>query len=140
MKYYIDSNIFIYAVTEEENSEVCREVLKRLEEGDFRAATSVLTLDEVAWIVKKERNSERAVDAGKRLLRMPNLQIVSTEAETGARSLQVMEETGIDPRDSLHLATAQNHGIYTIVTEDSDMRKSEEVEAITAEELLERIK
>ena len=139
MRFYIDSNIFIYAVTQDEKSELCRKIISKLEEDEFKAATSILTLDEVTWIVN-ELDDEKAVETGKRLLKMSNLDILSADIETGAKSLDIMNDDGIDPRDSMHLATAEKHGIYTIVTEDSDMQENNQIDSINAQELLEKIK
>lgn len=36
------------------------------------------------------------------------------------RKIERGKEKGFDPRDSIHASTALIHGIYTIVSEDSD--------------------
>ncbi|PSG98884.1 MAG: hypothetical protein BRC29_02025 [Nanohaloarchaea archaeon SW_7_43_1] len=138
MKYYLDSNIFIYSVTEEDPGRRARDLIRKIEEGKINGATSVLTLDEIIWIVQKEINRETAIKTGRKLLMMENLEILSTDAETGTKSLQIMEENKTDPRDSMHIATARNHGIYTMITEDSDMADTE-IETINTEQILERL-
>lgn len=138
MKYYIDSNIFIYSVTEEEVGSKARNVLELVEKGGIKAATSVLTLDEVVWIVKQNTDRETAIETGRKLLKMENLEILPANAETGSGSLDLMEESILDPRDSLHLSTAEKHGIYSIITEDSDL-ENENFETFNTEEILGKI-
>lgn len=138
MKYYIDSNIFIYSVTEEEVGSKARNVLEIVEKGGIKAATSVLTLDEVVWIVKQNTDRETAIETGRKLLKMENLEILPANAETGSGSLDLMEESILDPRVSLHLSTAEKQGIYRIITEDSDL-ENEDFETFNTEEILGKI-
>jgi predicted nucleic acid-binding protein len=51
---YLDANIFIYAaVNSKELGEKSRSLLQRIQQGEEKAETSVLTFDEVFWVVKK---------------------------------------------------------------------------------------
>lgn len=51
---YLDSNIFIYAALYSgEVAEKSKEYLRRALDGEFKAYTSVLTWDEVVYVVRK---------------------------------------------------------------------------------------
>lgn len=139
MKYYFDSNIFIYSVTQEKVGENARKAMEAVEEGRIEAATSVLTVDEVAWIVQNEVDRDTAVETGRKILEMPNLEILESDVTVANNSLSIMTEEELDPRDSIHIATARQHGIYTIVTEDEDLQRTE-TETLETTELLERIR
>lgn len=139
MKYYLDSNIFIYSVTKENVGPKARQALEAVEKGRIGAVTSALTVDEVVWIVQNETDRDTAIETGQRLLEMDNLDIVETGAEVAAKSLKLMEDLSTYPRDSMHIASARQHGIYTIATEDSDLQKLEDLETVDTTTLVERI-
>ncbi|PKP58326.1 MAG: hypothetical protein CVT88_07460 [Candidatus Altiarchaeales archaeon HGW-Altiarchaeales-1] len=68
---YIDSNVFIYAALYPDvKGDNARKLINKIENGEVTGATYSLTFDEVFWIVKKERNFDMALEAGKALLLM----------------------------------------------------------------------
>lgn len=128
MTLYLDSNVFTYSVSEEEESEEARQVLKDVEEGQEAGVTSVLTIDEVVWIVQNQADRDTAVETGRRLLGMENLDVVDVTLPISRQSLDLMDSAELDPRDGLHAATALNHGVYTVVSSDSDLDRVEKLD------------
>ncbi|OQX53472.1 MAG: hypothetical protein B5M48_03285 [Candidatus Omnitrophica bacterium 4484_213] len=49
-------------------------------------------------------------------------------------------KAGIKPRDAIHLATMLEHGIFTIVSNDADFDKVQEIERLDFVKALEKIK
>lgn len=128
MTVYLDSNVFIYAVTEEDETEDARKALERVEEGEENGVTSVLTVDEVVWIVQNQVDRETAIETGRNLIGMPHLDVLDCSTTTSRNALHLMEDTELDPRDALHAATALDHGVYTVVSSDDDLEEIDDLE------------
>ncbi len=126
---YIDSNMLIYATLDDnKKGEWCRSLLKKIEDGDEKAGTSYLTYDEVLWKIDKATSKEDALEVVETILTMPNLRFFEVDSEVIWKAHQLIKREDFDPRDAIHLSTAVNHGIYTIVSEDTDFDKTSEVE------------
>lgn len=130
---YLDANVFLFAVLDEgSRGDHARELLRNVVGGEELAATSSLTIDEVVWILQGEGPRDVAIKEGKRLLGLPNLDVLDVTAEDTLDVLSRMEEgPGLDPRDAIHVAVAANHGIYTIVSEDPALDGFADVERET---------
>lgn len=126
---YIDSNLFIYAVlNDDDKGEKAREYIKKIRKGNDAVFTSVLTFDEVFWIVKREKNEENALKAGRAMLEMKNLQFVEVDTSLLWDSYKLIEKHGIDPRDSIHLACALKKDADKIISEDDDFDSIDKIE------------
>ncbi len=125
---YLDSNVLIYATLDPgEKGEWCRSLLKRIEDGKEGAGTSYLTHDEVLWKTEKVLSRELALEAVEAILTMPNLRFFDVDSDVIWKAHALISKHGFDPRDAIHLSTALNHGIFTIVSEDSDFDRSREI-------------
>jgi predicted nucleic acid-binding protein len=134
--YYIDANVFIYvALYEGRKHEHARALLEAVENGSEGAATAALTLDEVVWVLSQEASRSVALEQGQRLLDIPNLRFVDVEGATLVGMLQQMRRNEhLRPRDAIHLATMESAGIYTIVSDDSDFDRVDDVDRRGLEE------
>jgi len=118
---YVDANIFVYAsLYDDARAARCRGVLAAIAEGRLPACTSVLSWDEVSWIVERVAGRAAAVRQGERLLRFPGLRFVDCTPRLLAEAQRVRGATGLRPRDALHAASARAAGALEFVTEDSD--------------------
>jgi len=134
---YLDSNIFISAALYDNLSgKNARQIIKDVRCGDIRASTSTLTFDEVYWIVKKEKGKEPALKIAKALLHMKNLDLIAVDREILYSSYDLLEETCLDPRDSIHLACALKSRSGLMLSEDSDFDDIEIMENMTMERYL----
>ena len=123
MKYY-DSNFFIYAVLNKgRNGNWARGIISEIESGNALGVTSTLTYDEFFWKVKREKGFKAAVMATEAFLEMPNLRFLAVTDEVIWKSFELIRNLKLDPRDSIHAACALLHGVFTIVTEDKDFDK-----------------
>ncbi len=124
---YLDSNIFIYAaINTEETGEKARSLLQKIQQGEEKAETSALTFDEVFWIVKKH-SLEAALDACNALLNFSNLEIASVDRELILSALQIIKEYHLAPRDAIHAATAMTEKADAIVSTDTHFDKIKEL-------------
>ncbi len=126
---YIDSNLFIYAaVYDDERGEKARDLIEDIRKGDEVMYTSSLTFDEVFWIVKKEKGEDSALEVGRAMLEMRNLQFVEVDTSLLWESYNLIKENGLGPRDSIHLACALEKNAEKIVSEDDDFDGVEGIE------------
>src|SRR3989338_620550 len=106
MSAYIDSNIFIYSIIDGGPfGELAREILELVQSGALDAFTSVLTFDEIVYVVKKTKGQTQAIAAGTAFLDFNNLRIVEAKKETTRIALKAMEEYSLLPRDAIHYGT-----------------------------------
>ena len=80
---YVDSNIFILPVLGEESERArgARTVLERVESGELLAYTSILTWDELVWVVSKVLGRADGIQAGRKLLNFPGLRLIDVTAQ-----------------------------------------------------------
>jgi len=125
---YIDSNVFIYAaLNTEETGEKARALLLKVQQGEEQASSSALTFDELIWAVKKHRTIEDAINAGELFLNFPNLRLTLVNGELLALALNLIRKYRLDPRDSIHAATAILERAEAIVSTDTHFDKMKEI-------------
>lgn len=121
---YLDSNVFIYAALNTEDiGDRARALLRRVEQGEEKASSSALTFDEVVWAVKKYRTLDDAVIAGEAFLNFRGLRLVSVDGDLLALALDLIRRYGLDPRDSIHAASAISGKAEVIVSTDEHFDK-----------------
>lgn len=125
---YLDANVFLSAIlNQEDEGEKARDLLQKLQKAEIVAATSVLSFDEVFWIVKKHRGFISALKAAKTLLEIPNLTFLEVNDQTLWSAYNLAEKYKLDPRDAIHIACALDHAIFTIISEDEHFDKVKEI-------------
>ena len=118
---YLDSNLIIYAILDKtKTGEWARGVLEKVQNEEMPACTSFLTFDEVYYKVNKSRGKEIAVINLEAFLSMPNLRFIDVNDGVIWRSLELIKEYNLLPRDGIHAATAFIAGAETIFSEDPD--------------------
>ena len=121
---YVDSNVFIYPVIYDpssvEEARRSRRFLVRIASGEVKACTSVLTWDEVSWVVRRVLGVEPSLKLSRLFLTFPNLKLLSVKELTILRAQELMERYKIKPRDAIHIATALENGVLTLVSYDRD--------------------
>ena len=96
-------------------------------------------MDEIAWAVKKLSNYDNAIEYCEKIIELPNLEILSLPSSLVPKIIKYMK-LGIKPRDAIHIATMLEHGIFTIVSDDSDFDKIKEIERLDFAKALRRFK
>ena len=124
---YLDANFFIYASTNtEELGENAAALLSKIQAGEEKAKTSVLTVDEVFWALKKH-NLKLAFQVCDALLNFPNLEIITVDRELALEALQLIKEHNLAPRDALHAAAAIAEKADFIVSTDAHFDQLKEL-------------
>lgn len=137
--FYIDANLFIYASLDKGNSgEQSRDIIGLLNTGKIKGITSSLTLDEVIWIVWKEKSKELGIRAGKEIFEIANLEVVDVSEKTILSAIELMEKYNLKPRNAIHVSVAIEHGVFTIISKDNDFDKIKEIERLDFEDTLRR--
>ena len=125
---YVDSNVFIYAaLNREEIGDRARSLLRDIQRGKLRAASSALTFDELVWAVRKHRGFEDAIAAGDAFLNMAGLKLVDVTGDLLSRALGLMTQYQLHPRDSIHAASALWENSEAIISTDKDFDKLNEI-------------
>ncbi len=130
---YVDSNVFIYPVIYDlrcERARRSKDLLLKIASGEVTACTSLLTWDEVVWVVRKLAGAEASIRQGALLLKFPHLKFLGVTESIVLRAQMIMEEYGLKPRDSLHAASAIENGVKTIVSYDEDFERIEGIERV----------
>ena len=125
---YLDTNIFLLPLLYEgDKANKAKEILEKMVQGNLQCATASLTLDEFTWvIIKKDR--KKAIEACKDILELPNLKILDVTNSDIICALGYMEKyEQLKPRDAIHLAVCTNSGIFTIISDDSDLDNINEI-------------
>lgn len=146
---YIDAKIFIHVLLNDPRfGATCKTFLTRVEKGDVKACLSPLAIDEIAYkiIVEKlktelgldtvevlrqlKQNPERLDSAKPELLAFlfvvqsyKGLKVVDVPASVGVSLFEKITDHKLLPRDALHLAIMEHHGITHIATSDKDFER-----------------
>lgn len=139
MRFYLDSNVFVYAeVSREMVGKLAIKVLERLEEGELTGVTSCITVDEVVWSVTEDIDRSHGIEVGKKMLELPNIEIVSVTPRIVSKALDKMKETNLKPRDAIHVATMLENNVFSVISEDTDFDKIDEIERLDMKKFLEK--
>lgn len=125
---YLDANVFIYAALNlEEVGDRARTLLREIQQGKMLAFSSALTFDELVWAVKRHRRLEDAIVAGEAFLSINGLKLVDVNGDLLSLALGLMRKYRLDPRDSIHAASAISENAEMIVSTDKHFDKVKEI-------------
>ncbi|PIN75378.1 hypothetical protein COV18_04280 [Candidatus Woesearchaeota archaeon CG10_big_fil_rev_8_21_14_0_10_37_12] len=128
MKKYLDANVFILAIVNDDAlGRAARALLDDVVKGEVQSVTSFLTFDEVAWALRKVTNKEKAYVYVKNFLEMPHLEFLDVNKNVIWKAFYYLQEHKLDPRDAIHIASAIVSGASSIVTEDKDFSNIKEI-------------
>ncbi len=139
---YLDSNVFIYPVIYDESIPLASKskiILMAIEEGKIVASTSLLTWDEVVWVVLKILGREDALMQGRKLLGFPKLQFIEVDEAIILKAQSLIESYNLKPRDAIHAASALLSGSNVIVSEDRDFDVIKELKRISITDFADKI-
>ncbi len=119
--FYIDSNIFIFPVIyDNEKAIKSTEILNKVENKEIIAYTSVLTWNEVTYVVNKIMGNADSVSTGKKFINYPNLRFINADINIIIKAQEIRENYNIKPRDAIHISSALSKNIHNIISDDSD--------------------
>jgi predicted nucleic acid-binding protein len=85
--------------------------------------TCALTLDEIMWVMIKNKKKEVLRDTIEDIYAVPNLTIKEVPASIPLDALLLMEQFDLKPRDAFHVAVMKSNGISEIASDDPDFDK-----------------
>ncbi len=128
---YIDANVFIYPIlyAEEQEPKVkhAKQILLSIEKGELSAYTSTLTWDEVVWLTRKAMGRDEAISQGQKLLGFLNLQWIPVDEHILSQAQALMNKYNLHPRDSIHVASAIDRKINSIISDNIDIDQVKEI-------------
>lgn len=121
---YLDANFFVFALFDDrKKGESARLLQSEIIEGKRSAVTSVLTIDELMWVIIKLQRKDILRQVIEDIYAMPNLEVKSVQSLTPISALYFMENHNLKPRDALHAAIMKELQLTDIVSDDSDFDK-----------------
>ena len=130
-KVYIDASLLISAASDiDEHGEKAIKILEKIKDEFYKPYTAALTIDEVMWIVQKERGRELALETANATLSIPSLEIVAVDRNIMKNTLIAYKEEKLNPRDAIHLATMRSKKISIIISSDSDFDNINDIKRI----------
>lgn len=135
MRYYLDTNIFLYASARKSKFyESCRFVLEQVAIGEILAQTSVETIQEVVFVASRKKQ----VGVGIRIARETWTilgSLCDLTKETTEEFLKLAAKyPKVESRDLVHVATCKTLGVKKIVSVDKHFDKISEVKRIDPRE------
>lgn len=131
---YLDANFFIFAILDyTEKGEKARKILKEIIEGKKHAQTSVLALDEILWVLRRNKKEDIRRKIIEDIYAIANLEVKAVSALIPLRALDFIEQYNLKPRDAFHCACMDEFQISAIVSDDADFDKVKNITRIKIE-------
>ena len=125
---YLDANVFVLAALNQDAAgNRARSILRDVQAGKQEASSSALTFDELVWAVKKHRGLDDAILSGEVFLNMPRLELVETNSNLLTLALNLLKKYQLDPRDSIHAASALSKSAEVLISTDSHFDRVKEI-------------
>lgn len=130
----LDTMVYIYLFEDAHKSSVCEYVINEIANGKFSAVVTPITCGEIlAKPLAKQRND--IADTYRRaLLSMTNIRPVSLEPEVGFMAGALRSKYGLPLPDMLQVAIAMQGDPGIIITNDKDLSRVSEVQAVLLDE------
>ena len=127
---YLDANFFLFSNFDETSrGENARRLQEKIASGQ-KATTCALTLDEVMWVIIKNKKKEALRETVEDIYALPNLTIKEVSASTPLDALALMEQFDLKPRDAFHAAVMKSSGIIEIASDDPDFDRVKGIKRI----------
>ena len=121
---YLDSNVFLYAILYEENSfpqvHQSKQIINDIINHNVQACTSILTWDEIVFVVRKKIGIDESIRTGEKFLSFPNMRFIEPDHEILTIAQDFINSYKIRPRDAIHAAFAYQYVSKAFVSDDSD--------------------
>lgn len=135
MKYLIDANIFLEAQLDQGKSEVCREFLTGLRDGDIEGVITMFHADTVAIMMENKGVQGKISGFMLSLYMYEGLEVFTLELSGKAEAM--MTDNGLSFDDSIAVQTMEELEIEKIVSYDDDFDGVKQ--RLTPEEALKNI-
>ena len=127
---YLDANLFVFAAIESGPQGIrAREIMKTIENG-VAACTSALVIDEVMWVLIRNKRTDILRETIEGIYNVRNLEVQDVPANVPLTALSIVENHKLRPRDAMHLAVMKHRGESTIVSDDKDFDRVPHIKRI----------
>jgi predicted nucleic acid-binding protein len=137
-RVYLDTNIFIYGI---EGFDVFEREIDALfgaiDRGDIEAATSELTLAEALVKPFREENSTHQQVYQEALQNRTSFHLVPVIRPILVAAARLRASTSLRLPDAIHLASAQEVGCSTLITNDAGFKSAPEMHVVILSEVVE---
>ena len=131
----LDTMVLIYALEGNERyGPRAREVLRRVEVGEWRAVIASLVVTEVLTAPLKVGRTGIADMHFRFLERLPNLDIAPMTVEVARVAAELRAEHGLGTPDAIHLATARVAGATAFFTNDARLARIDAPHVVLADD------
>ncbi len=128
---YLDANFFIICNFDQSaRGEAARKIHEKILVGSMKSVTSALALDEVMWVIIKNKKSEALRETIEDIFAMQNLTVKDVFASTPLDALYYVEKYDLKPRDAFHAAIMKEAGIDEIISDDRDFDRVKGIKRI----------
>lgn len=137
--YYVDTNIFLNVIYKEpEFRGKSREFLQRIDNGEFHALTSSVTLLEIMLDMTESGYLELTSKAIASIEDMHHLEIASLDKAMTKQAAVFVIRDGLTIHDAYHIATALCMKTEAFVTRDQKLKRKigRYIKTLTPEEIL----
>ncbi len=132
MKKYLDANVFLNSILyDDEKAEKCKIIISKVVKKELIAVTSILTWDEIVYIIGKNLGRDICVKEGYQFLRLPNLILVDASKHIIAQAQELIKDYNLKPRDAIHIATAISQNCTEVISDDADFDNIKEIKRIS---------
>ena len=138
MDVFLDSNIFLRAILkdDEKKAEHCLKLFEKVDEGEITAATSMLVLNEILWVLEGYKVGRKEIAERLGAIAASNIKLLAADDDNIAlESLTYYKDLGVDFIDALNACVARKNKIQTIVTYDAHFEKLNFIKAAMPETL-----
>jgi len=127
---YLDANFFIFSNFDQTSrGENARRLQEKIIAGS-KATTCALTLDEVMWVMIKNKREKALRETIEDIYAMPNLVVSDVSASIPLDALALMDLFHLKPRDAFHAAVMKSNGITEIASDDPDFDRVKGIKRI----------
>ena len=118
MTRFIDTNVFIYALTAHPQfGKTAKDILERVEKGE-PAITSTMVLCEVAWVLEAMGKEGAIKPTLEKILSYKTLEVANFNPDDLLMGANGMAEENIDFNDGVNLALMMRLGVSEIYSND----------------------
>jgi len=118
MTRFVDTNIFIYALTAHPRfGKTAKDILERIENGEA-AVTSTLVLCEVAWVLEAMGRQSDIKPTLEKILSYPTLEVINISQDDLLIGANNMDTEKIDFNDGVNLALMMRAGVSEVYSND----------------------
>jgi len=118
---YTDAGVFVLSLIGDERApyvSASKGFVESVVRGERAVSTSVLTWDEVVYVVRRLLGPEDSQAKAEDLLALPNVTWISADMAVIRGASALYRDLPIRPRDAIHAASAIQSGEREIVSED----------------------